>query len=88
LGGVVLVLFDLDSKSILKWLWKQIQMRKEKKKNLPAAQRLGGLPELTCPFLSSLLGRRVEPVSSASLLRPRGPAQEAATAARLPSLLH
>jgi hypothetical protein len=83
LGGVVLVLFDLDSKSILKWLWKQIQMRKEKKKNLPAAQWLGGLPEPAYSSPLSLLGR-TEPLSL-FFLRPRGPAQGAAAAAR-PSL--
>jgi hypothetical protein len=63
------------------------EKKREKEKTLPVDQRPGGLPEPACPSFLSFAGGPTEPSRfSLSLPRPRGPAQEAAAAARLPSL--
>jgi hypothetical protein len=62
------------------------EKKKEKDKTLPV-DRWPRSPTPTAYFLPfSLVGRRSRARFSVSLLRPRGPVQEAAAAARLPSL--
>jgi hypothetical protein len=57
-------IFDLDSKSILKWLWKQIEMRKEKKKEKETLPVVGGLDAYPSrPAPSSLAVGPSEPSS-------------------------
>jgi hypothetical protein len=79
---VVLVLFDLNSKFILKWLWKTNLYKKRKEKkltSLPAARWPGSLlsrPALS-PSLFSLGPRAEQPVLPRSSPRQHGLAQSA-----------
>jgi hypothetical protein len=59
-------LFDLILKSILKWLWKQIQMRKEKKKKKNLTCVAGGLE--ACPSRPAPSSLAVGPSGAESFL--------------------